>query len=455
MLGGSGPDTFRRPAAPKSLNADAVEPSLSYSEKPWPTVVRVRYKMGAMISRVECRNFRLFRDVSVQTGAFQLLVGPNGSGKSSFLDVIALLGDLLRVGLPSALLGDSRAGVRSRVSDPLQLCFQQRGAGFDLAVELTLPPTLSAGPHDRIRYSVKVAVDAGKGKETVIEDERLVLLPREKSQGVVRLLDSRAAVAGRPVLQKTSSGRADKYFAETSDWQESFRLPSRRLALTNLPEDEERFPAANWVRRTLLEGMDRIELDAEALRRPSPPGLSTRLLPDGGNLPWLIASARQQRPEVFARFVAHVRTALPELSDITTVERAEDRHCYLALEYTGGSRVPSWVLSTGTLRLIALTFLGYFPVPGGVYLLEEPENGIHPRAIETAYQALSTMDGAQLLCTSHSPVLLNLARPEDILCFRKTEDGSAEVIPGAEHPALASLRGNADLGTLFAAGVME
>lgn len=406
-----------------------------------------------MISRVECRNFRLFRDVSVQTGAFQLLVGPNGAGKSSLLDVVALLGDLLRVGLPSALIGDSRAGVRSRVADPLQLCFQQRGSGFELAVELSLPPNLTTDAHDRIRYAVKITVDSGKAKETVVEDEQLVLLPKQKSQGVVRLLN--AANAGRKVLQKTSSGRGDKYFAETSDWQESFRLPTRRLALTNLPEDEERFPAANWVRRTLIEGMDRIELDGEALRRPSPPGLSTRLLPDGGNLPWLVASARQQRPEIFARFVAHVRTALPELADITTVERAEDRHCYLALEYASGSRVPSWVLSTGTLRLLALTFLGYFPVPGGVYLLEEPENGIHPRAIETAYQALSTMDGAQLLCTSHSPVLLNLAHREDILCFRKTEDGSAEVIPGTEHPALASLRGSVDLGTLFAAGVLE
>lgn len=409
-----------------------------------------------MISRIDCRNFRLFRDVGVQTGPFQLLVGPNGSGKSSLLDVIALLGDLLKVGLPSALLGDTRAGVRSRVSDPRQLCFQQQGSGFSLALELTLPPRLASDAHDRIRYSVKVAVDSDKGKDTVIDDERLVLLPRERSKSVVRLLNAAgAAGSGRLILQKGNSGRGDRYFAETSDWQESFRLPPRRLSLANLPEDEERFPAANWVRHILLEGLERIELDTEALRRPSPPGMSTHLLPDGGNLPWLIANARQQRPDFFTRFVAHVRTALPELVDVTTVERPEDRHCYLILEYSGGTRVPSWVLSTGTLRLLALAFLGYFPGHGSVYLLEEPENGIHPRAIETAYQALSTMEGAQLLCTSHSPVLLNLARREDILCFRKTEDGSAEVIPGAEHPALASVQGSAELGTLFAAGVLE
>jgi len=42
--------------------------------------------------------------------AFRVLVDPNGSGKSSLLDVIALPGDLLRVGLPAALLGQSGGG---------------------------------------------------------------------------------------------------------------------------------------------------------------------------------------------------------------------------------------------------------------------------------------------------------------------------------------------------------
>ncbi len=404
-----------------------------------------------MISRIECRDFRVFRQVAVETTPFQLLVGPNGSGKSSLLDVVALLGDLLRVGLPGAFIGDARSGIRARVSDPLQLCFQQRGPSIDLAVELATPTALTGGLPERARYEVRLRIESSGVKEARVEQERLIRIPKEG--GIVRLLDGGSQ--GRLVLHKSSSGRDDRYFAETSDWEGNFRLPPRRLALANLPEDEEKFPVGTWVRRTLLEGVERIVLDAEALRRPSPPGSGDRLLPDGGNLPWLVAQARQKDAESFQRWVAHVRTALPELVDVGSVERPEDRHCYLRLEYAGGLQVPSWVLSDGTLRLLALTFLGYFPTAGGVYLLEEPENGIHPRAVETAYQALSTMEGAQLLCTSHSPVLLNLARPADILCFRKTDEGSAEIIPGAEHPALQDLRESADMGTLFAAGVLE
>jgi len=408
-----------------------------------------------MIGRVDCRNFRLFRDVSVKTGAFQLLVGPNGSGKSSFLDVINLLGDLLRVGLPSAILGDSLLGIRSRVSDPLHLCFQRRGPEFDLGVELKLPPALASEAHDHVRYAIKISVDGGKASEVRVEEEQLVLLPRERPKGIVRLLNSAGAKPGRLVLQKARTEQVDKYFAETGDWQETLRIPSLRLALAGLPEDEKRFPVASWVRHMLLEGRERIALDPDAMRRPSPPGRSMRLSPDGSSLPWLLAKARQQQPDVFARFTAHIRTALPELVDISTVERPEDRHCYLTILYSGGTCVPSWELSSGTLRLLALTALGYFPAPGGVYLLESPENGIYPRAIETVYQALSTMDGAQLLCTTYSPILLSLARREDIVCFRKAGDGSAVVIPGVDHPALAPALRSADLGTLFAAGVLE
>ena len=64
-----------------------------------------------MITRVEALNYRSLRDIDVQLGPFEILVGPNGSGKSSMLDVIALLGDILRVGPARAILGDPRQGI--------------------------------------------------------------------------------------------------------------------------------------------------------------------------------------------------------------------------------------------------------------------------------------------------------------------------------------------------------
>jgi predicted ATPase len=168
----------------------------------------------------------------------------------------------------------------------------------------------------------------------------------------------------------------------------------------------------------------------------------------------VVERLRGAEQERFDRWIAHVRTALPEIRTIRTIERHEDRHRYLVVEYENGLEAPSWVISDGTLRLLALTLLAYLPEADGIYLIEEPENGIHPRAIETVYRSLSSLYGGQVLCASHSPVILGLARPEEILCFAKTSEGATDIVRGTEHPRLRDWKGVLDLGTLFAAGVL-
>jgi predicted ATPase len=73
------------------------------------------------------------------------------------------------------------------------------------------------------------------------------------------------------------------------------------------------------------------------------------------------------------------------LQTIETIERPEDRHRYLQVIYENGLTVPSWMVSDGTLRLLALTLLAYGGESGRIYLIEEPENGIHPQAAETVF----------------------------------------------------------------------
>jgi predicted ATPase len=246
----------------------------------------------------------------------------------------------------------------------------------------------------------------------------------------------------------------DYFFAETTGWQNPFRLGPRRSALANLPEDEERFPVATWVKRLLMEGVQKLALNSEAMRRAQPPGSPLDFQPDGSNLPWAVEGLRQRDGERFRRWVAHVRTALPDLVDIHTVEREDDRHRYLRIEYASGLKAPSWTVSDGTLRLLALTLIAYLDGPPRVYLIEEPENGIHPQAVETVFQSLSSAYGSQILCATHSPVVLSLAEPEQILCFARTDEGATDVVSGREHPNLREWKRTADLGTLFAAGVL-
>jgi predicted ATPase len=82
------------------------------------------------------------------------------------------------------------------------------------------------------------------------------------------------------------------------------------------------------------------------------------------------------------------------------------------------------VLSDGTLRLLALTLLAYAPTTPPLVLIEEPENGIHAKAVETVIQSLSSVYDTQILCATHSPVVLSLLQPSQLLCFERKADGN-------------------------------
>jgi predicted ATPase len=224
--------------------------------------------------------------------------------------------------------------------------------------------------------------------------------------------------------------------------------------LGNLPEDESKFPVATWLKDMLMNGVQKLNLNSLLMRRPSPPGQPRGFRPDGSNLPWVIDVLEKNHPETFQDWIDHLKTALPDLENICTIERPEDRHRYLVVNYRDQLAVPSWMVSDGTLRLMALTLPAYLPELKGIFLIEEPENGIHPRAIETMYQSLSSVYGAQILMATHSPIILSVADVSQILCFSKTSLGATDIVTGTNHPALRNWKGEENLGVLFAGGVL-
>jgi len=191
------------------------------------------------------------------------------------------------------------------------------------------------------------------------------------------------------------------------------------------------------------------------LREASWPGQGRKFKTDGSNLPWVVEHLKTSAPDRFREWIKHVQTALPDLEDVRFVQREDDKHAYIVICYRGGLQVPSWVASDGTMRMLALTLPAYLSGLHGVYLIEEPENGIHPKAVESVFQSLSSVYDAQVLLASHSPVILSLVEPAHVLCFAKGKDGATDIVAGDKHPALREWRGTPQFTVLFAAGVLS
>ena len=420
-----------------------------------------------MFTRIQANAYKSLLSVDQRLGPFCALVGPNASGKTSFLDCIGLLSDLMQS------RGDVQAVIQSRSPDFRNLVWCGQGDSFQLAVEATVPDTVRSKlsdekfrAHARVRYEIEIGLDAddvlGINSETLWlttqdvcgADEHLPdLFPNMQFASGSILLKTGAT--RKASLRKKENGNDNYYPEGKKTYKPVFKLGRQKSALASLPADTDSFPVSGWFLDYLRSGVQPFVLNSQKIRMPSPPGQSKRFSSDGANLPWAIQTLREKDDKRFDKWIRHIRTALPDISNISTIVREEDRHCYLRIHYANGAVVPSWLVSDGTLRLLALTIPAYLPDFEGTFLIEEPENGIHPSALETVLQSLMSIYSGQVLMATHSPIVLNMVEQEKTLCFAKDSSGATAIISGEYHPALRDWKkGNPDLGTLFAAGIL-
>lgn len=390
-----------------------------------------------MFQRIEAHGYRCLRSVHQSINPFEILIGSNASGKSTFLDVIAFLGDMVSGGLEAA--------VEKRTANFHDLVWGRDTDAFELAVEAAIPEDrrVEAPAHGKansIRYEIGIRLDTSSEKLHIAK-ESVTLGYDRAEQGTPHAIFN--------VLDRTNvvvcHDEAGRWRFERNDLHRNY------TSLSSLLSDAD-FPASAWLRELLRAGITPIALDLEQLRKPSPPATSDRLDSRGSYMVRSIARLKSRHTGEFNAWLDHVRTVLPDIKDLKTVID-ENHHRRLVIDYQNNISVPSWMVSDGTLRLLALTVLAYAPDFRGVYLIEEPENGVHPAALQAIYESLSSVYDGQVLVASHSPVLLSMAKPEQLLCFIKTPEGT-RIVRGSEHQALRDWQGEVSLGMLAASGIL-
>jgi predicted ATPase len=375
-----------------------------------------------VISRIQVTNFKGFRHLDLSgLGPFHVLVGPNGSGKSSFFEILEFVKDLLLFDIQEAL-------GRRNVSSLRELTF--RGTGRDLELHVVLDGSLFGGTPMLYRLSLQEGSDSGIG----IGYEYL----------------SEQSHPATPIVGRAGSQSA--YVSENESRMYHFSFPANRPALAQVPADEQRFPTANLAKRLLTGGIQSLGLDSRLMGTPCPASLTaTELLADGRNLARVAGRLLKKHPDEWIR---HLKLALEDLEGIEWRQREDDRAEYMVLRYRNGLEIPSWLASFGTLRTLALTLPAFLPTAEPrLYLFEEPENGIHPKAIEIVMDAIRSIPNAQTFVTTHSPMIVQQAGVDSLLLFSKRDD-EIVVQHGGDNAILRDLDGVPDLATIFASRVL-
>jgi predicted ATPase len=388
-----------------------------------------QYEGRKVLRALEIQNFKAFGDAKgrdrtrVETPPLTVLAGANGAGKSTVLQALDVLGAL----------------VRGNITQMLE------AHGWEYA---DLPHLRS--PKQSISFKAEVEVG-----ESVLEWS--LTLGTRRHPGIAEEIVRKRAADGREslvLLERT--GRRVTLVREST--RDRLTLPLVTLPQSwlgtldaNAPQDRASFPGL----LALKDWAERIRpfwsLDPALLRTASRND-ATHVGARGGDLASFLHRLKRRDDKGFRAFVKKVARYYPRLVDIEP-RSANYGWKYLAIKERWNGDETSFnakQVSDGLLRLLAVASIPYWEETPSVVLLDEVENGLHPRLIGGIVQLLEEIaKETQVVATTHSPITLNYVPESSARLVTRGGSGIVRVTPLTETHGYARLRAHFEPGELW------
>jgi predicted ATPase len=201
--------------------------------------------------------------------------------------------------------------------------------------------------------------------------------------------------------------------------------------------------------------------DLDKLPKAAVPQPGVVLDPSGVNLA-AVLDVMQNSPDrsAFEALQNALHDAIPTLRGIV-LPPAKQAAGAKALEFilSRNGQVPVTILgslaSGEALLLTAYLALAYSQTPG-LLLIEEPENGLHPSRLQMVLDLLRKLSRGevgnrkrQVILTTHNPLLLNYAAPEEVRVFVRHPEQGTKVVRITDAPDIDRLLKEFALGELW------
>jgi predicted ATPase len=387
-----------------------------------------------LLTSVWLKNFKSFRDARVTLGSRNLLVGPNMSGKSNFISALSFL---QQVCFPQPGIWGLPAAIPGAFSE-----FTWKGGESNLMVislegAVTVPSPVQGSEW---RYELSIVGDA-RGNIRV-QEERLTLHSSGQSRDLIgqsggnRVLVNRD---GREVLSSVDPNRASLEF-EMPDWEGSFLRAS----------------IATWYF---------YQLNPSRMRGFNPAATPRFLTREGDNLSAWLMMLQTIHNDAFRKIQQVCADVFPDVLDLFTWPTAQSTVSVASRERFLKRPVPVWQMSDGELAFLALASLVYCPkeIAASLYCIEEPENYLHPKLIETCIELLKQVQAeygpsrsAQVIATTHSLHLVDRAELDELIVFQKHEGATSITCPRDKAHLRDLLRDKeVGLGDLYYSGALQ
>ena len=152
-----------------------------------------------------------------------------------------------------------------------------------------------------------------------------------------------------------------------------------------------------------------------------------------------------------------IKMILPFIDDIKIENNVNKSVFFKVKESYNKKEFPSYMLSDGTVNILAVIIALYFQDDNDIIVLEEPERNIHPKLLSTLVNILSDVSQKkQIFVTTHNPFIVKEAKLEDIILVSRDNNGISEISRPIEDSKIKKFLEN-DLGIedLFVDGILR
>lgn len=396
-----------------------------------------------MIEEIHLVNWKSIKDSVLYIDPITALIGTNASGKSNFLEAIITLSSLSKGRPVHEVIGNVRGGKDSIIRKGESLSSLSVKVKDETVSDVYYVYAVSFQESDGNVFIIKENLD--RVKKTAGGDSVKSLFSTMELQSIESpTIDVRFFTGNKGRMRRLDLGRSTSILSQVDSLQINKDVKS----------------AASIVVGS-LSNVFMLNPIPDNMRGYMP--LSVTLNNDASNMAGVLSALDPERRKLVESKLTEFLKPLPE-QDINRVwtERVglfqSDAMLYCEEQWIPGQStiVDARTMSDGTLRFLAIVTAILTMRRGGLLIVEEIDNGLHPSRAKELVRVLKTLGNEQrvdILFTTHNPVLVDQLGIE-MLPFvfyikRDPTTGASVVLPLEEHNNLIKLMSSYSMGDLM------
>lgn len=394
----------------------------------------------AKIEGFRIKNFKALKDITMgklwntpdakPLTPMTAVIGKNGAGKSSIFDAFGFISDCLQYGVEDACDRNGRGGfdkIRSKGSNDLiefEIYYKQDSKSRPITYEMSISLDKDHRPfvlRERLRQR-RQGEPTGRPFSFLILESGKGIVWKDNAKGVEEK-DAKSGDALRALIEemlKKESGETEKI--ELDDY--------RKLGISTIGALKQH-PRISAFRR-FIEGWYLSYFTPNAARSLPMAGPQKHLTATGNNLGNVVQFMEREHPKNFQSILNKIASKIPGINKIST-QKTPDGRLLLCFNDKGfDDPFFSQQMSDGTLKVFAYLLLLEDPDPSPFLCVEEPENGLYHKLLETLVTEFRThatgkKGGSQIFVTTHQPYFVDALKPEEVWILEKGTDGFSSI----------------------------